>query len=460
MNTDAGLSPEPMGCPAPDAAPPETDEEPLCAGAGPCEEPCEEGFAIYPQIDPSACLRVCVYAELNDDADVAELAAEHCEVVEGDLSVSRGVTSLVGLESIRFVTRYALIDDGDLSSLRGLDGLERVENNMFVTNTQVVNLEGLGALRAVGGLFIQGNNQLESLRGLEALRTTVGSQGWINITENRSLASLDGLESLGHVIKLVVNTNDLSGTLELPCLQSVETFAVTPEGSDELVLPSLTSADWLNVTSGTNLTRVSLPLLTSIAGRLRVQNNTALEVLNVPALSDVAELNLEANPQLTELHGPMLERLSRLILTENEQLDVVDLPVLARASAIQIGSNGVTRLAFPALDQCATVWLSANPWLEQFEFPMLRDLRGGDGLIVNQHPLLTQFDFPALESATAIDITDNESLQSVSFGALDSVERLSLARNPELPACATDPLIDVAGRCQDCELNADPGSCE
>lgn len=95
------------------------------------------------------------------------------EEISGHLDCcgSEVLTSLAGYESIRTVGEgLAIRHNPALLSLSGLTGLERVgERLQILNNNSLTNLEGLESLTSVGELWVQGNDRLESLTGLDAL---------------------------------------------------------------------------------------------------------------------------------------------------------------------------------------------------------------------------------------------------------------------------------------------------
>ena len=109
------------------------------------------------------------------------------------------LTDFSGLNNITETSRLRILGNFDLVSFDGLESLQFVGFGGFriVLNSSLVSLEGLSGLTEVVGNFdIEVNNAMESLNGLNNL-TRVG--GSFEIKSQQNLTNLTGLESLEEV---------------------------------------------------------------------------------------------------------------------------------------------------------------------------------------------------------------------------------------------------------------------
>jgi len=141
--------------------------------------------------------------------------------VHGDVNINRThLQNLSGLDSLRLVGRdlgVQFFDSPDLETLVGLGGLQKIGRDFWLSDTQsalqnftgvenldtiggqlflwhlggVKNLEGFSSLKSAG-ISVSYCDALESLKGLESLE----SARWVSLTANGGLESLDGLQGL------------------------------------------------------------------------------------------------------------------------------------------------------------------------------------------------------------------------------------------------------------------------
>ena len=146
--------------------------------------PCEEGFAELVQIANAADL-----LEMPRVNRVRRL-----EIIDSDLS------TLKGLDCIEWVETLRIEDNEDLRDLHGLESLavvalEDCDEPWAPDDCQEYPYTQLGLLipPGVADAIIAGNPRLETMAGLDALTFVAGT---LEIRDNASLVSLDGLQSL------------------------------------------------------------------------------------------------------------------------------------------------------------------------------------------------------------------------------------------------------------------------
>ena len=132
------------------------------------------------------------------------------------------LTDLSGLDNIAETSRLRILGNFNLLSFDGLESLQSVGFGGFriVLNSALVSLEGLSGLIEVDGDFnIEVNNALESLNGLNNL-TRVG--GSFEIKSQQSLINLLGLESLEQVGSTSADTFYLFNSELVETLEGLE----------------------------------------------------------------------------------------------------------------------------------------------------------------------------------------------------------------------------------------------
>ncbi len=143
----------------------------IACGGGPSsqsEQVCEIDRAVEPK-DCAVLLEESTYV-INSADDFDVFCNSPCTRVEGGVTID-GVASLQNLKP--------------LSRLRSIGGELAVKNN-----SQLESLEGLDSLRSVLALHIENNDQLEDLRGLESLDGPIAK---FNLWSNENIETLAGL---------------------------------------------------------------------------------------------------------------------------------------------------------------------------------------------------------------------------------------------------------------------------
>jgi hypothetical protein len=128
----------------------------------------------------------------------AEVKAFHYSEVTGSLTISGAdIEDLTPLLSLKKVGGGLYIEGNDvLTNLDGLQNLTTVENLHIIGNSFLTTLEGLHNLSSVENLWIEGNQLLPNLEGLHNITST---KGFLIIRYNASLTNVDGLRNLSSV---------------------------------------------------------------------------------------------------------------------------------------------------------------------------------------------------------------------------------------------------------------------
>jgi hypothetical protein len=264
---------------------------------------CPAGEGCFSRVDPTACLKICSQQDrvvLETSADVAALAAQHCEVLEAPLVLSGPLlTSVVGLEQLRVTHGLLLEGATSLESLTGLAGLAEISGDIEVSHCDA--LKSLGALPnphiSGGGLNITYSMQLENLDGLQGIEALTG----VTLASNLGLRSVRLPELVEIAGPLLLADNDGLSTLELPKLKTVGQAQLTSDDALEMLeLPALTeAATWL-VAGNAVLESISLDALSSIDSMTITGNASLRSIGSLGALMRIDSLIVAQNPRLPQ----------------------------------------------------------------------------------------------------------------------------------------------------------------
>ena len=231
-----------------------------------------------------------------------------------DISYGNGLTDLRGFSNVSNIKGIQLIQ----SNIASLSGLEKVESLEFrlnlISNFNLQDLTGLNNLRSVGdgsanaGIYIQSNDNLISLKGLDHVEVI---RGKFNLTQNPSLQNIDGLESLRSAEKIglyanqtLENINGLSGIQEL----SEFTLEANLNLNNLPNFMLLERLDNLFIISGDAFTNLEGLNNVSTIGNLTIKESSIQSLIGLDNLQIVEELTIESNNNLIDLRG--LEQLS------------------------------------------------------------------------------------------------------------------------------------------------------
>jgi Receptor L domain len=273
------------------------------------------------------------------------------ELTDTLLESLAGLEQLTSLETLQIVGAPQLMSTDGLSSLmhvdrveisgvpaRSLSGFDHITELAKGLSLQdcagLTSLESFSTVSRIGGgIQINGNDALESLRGLDHLLETPE----LVIDGNAALTSLTGLEGLENVTSLDISGNDALGSLSaLAALKQVHSLGISSN-------PMLTSLEGIErVTQVDSLSINADNALTSLHG--------------LEQLTDVGGLGIEGNGALTSLHGlEQLTHVGGLLIAQN--------PVLSTLAAF---------MSWPA-HALAGCHIDANPVLPQCQVDALAD---------------------------------------------------------------------------------------
>ena len=242
-----------------------------------------------------------------------------------NLFLLRSIETVKGNLSIRFTA--------GLESLDGLDNLKDLSGSIFIQNNEdLISLRGLEKITEIISLQVFENHSLESLDGIQNLNK-VNS---IHLSRNRSLIRLTQLTSLTQLSFLVI-----AGNTQLTSLEGLNRLEGCSEILSILRNNSLKELDGLNSLTqvglldlGENIILKNLTALSSLtsAKAISITRNNALERLdglqNIVTILE-GSLDIWDNPSLTSLNGL------------NNQIEFLGQPgwTTRQSSNIRIGGN-------------------------------------------------------------------------------------------------------------------------
>ena len=201
----------------------------------------------------------------------------------------------------------------DITDLSGLSNLESIAGGLAIVNTQLTDLLSLGGVKMEGfsenaepAILIISNNSLTSLAGL--LDATIDFETitfYLEIRDNQSLTSFEGLHDLKKIDIFDIQNNDLitdfSSLIQLTEINN--RYSVI--GNE-----NLTSLEFINpnfVFTGNQVFVEENPLLTSLEGLESTLNLTSLRVVGNSNLITLAGIeNVDGLNVLELIDNPVL----------------------------------------------------------------------------------------------------------------------------------------------------------
>lgn len=278
-----------------------------------------------------------------------------------------------------------------------------------------------GCFVITGGLFVQQTGQIADLSFLRGLRE-VG--GYVAITDNDALGSVDGLDDLERIGEwLVIEGNARLERIRMASLQRVEGnlhIFGNPEQELSQVRPDFV---------------IDLPALRFVGQSLLIAGNDAV---GIDSAGQVARRGL------VEASMPLLETVRASVFIENnDELKSMDL-----SSLEQIGGDFLLRY---------------NQELVALEAPSLQAVPGT--LEIRRNAALVSISMAALATLGRLIISEHAVLETIAgFGAVGpTVSLVEITDNRRLPTCEALAVVDAIGRADilqvDISGNDDAGAC-
>ncbi len=394
--------------------------------------------------------------------DILDLSG--IETITGDLFInSPGLTSLVGLESLKIVGGNLYIQGNNgLTRLSGsaLSGLEMVGGDILIQNNQNLRSVALPSLTSARSLIIDNNDSLETIDGLGALTNV---DVYLQISNNDALLEIEDTPALA---RIGGDYDALPGDSiqPLPCsglggvqidnnplLTTVTAFANLAQVEGDICFFYNPNLQGLSFDSLDNvghaiefedldsLTTFTAPNLRSIGGGLRMgggeSDGVPVSSLSLPSLIGIGgEVRYAGlGSDLTEISFPNLLDAGGIVIDlfgDADLLTTVDFTALEMASDISIyysaSSAGLTVWEFPELtdvQSAFSVYLSAD--ITSLRAPLLQNI-GGSFTANVYSEAMASIDFGALEQVGGyFDLSYGSEvhvMNSIDFGSLSAVE--------------------------------------
>ena len=213
-----------------------------------------------------------------DDSSVTSFEAGDLESV-GDLSFGNlSEVSTLSMSSLNTVADLNFTGLGSLGSFTfGTPGIQKA-GNVLVTNTVLTSLQGINALAQVAGFSISNNPYLSTIElDVTAISGAVDI-GANDVTNGGQTVNFPNLQTAGQL------TFRNSSKVSLPMLSNVsQNLGFYDNLFDNLATPNLTFAGGIVFVDNTQLTNISMPMLTTINGSngtYQIANNTLLKSID------------------------------------------------------------------------------------------------------------------------------------------------------------------------------------
>jgi hypothetical protein len=328
---------------------------------------------------------------LTSQADVdAFRSGRGCTIISGELAI------------------IGFVGDGDITNLDSLSSLTKVGSISIAYNQRLKNINGLSNITSIGtnsnnnkesSIIVEGNPMLTSLSGFSGLS---GAIGGVYINDNDALTSLDGLQHINKIGGYGLQLNDNDVLVNTSALSKVTMINLEAQIANNSLLTNLNgfrSLAEISIVRGGGVT-------------LEISGNPMLE--NVDSLSNFVSLR-GPHSALTVTNNPKLTKGCGLYPVLNDfATNCPDCPV-----TFDFSGSGVTREEILAGGPCT------NP----------TESKTCDGAI----SLTSQADvdaFPASHGCTTIkgllSISGNDITDLTPLSIIDSVGSLYITNNANL----------------------------
>lgn len=329
--------------------------------------------------------------------------------------------SLSGLDNLRYANSITLQNNESLLDIAALSKLELTTRNFEISNNPSIStIPRFEKLKSLGGLVLRSNPLLEDIEGFSSL--TALTSGSLSITNNESLASLDGLKKLEEVHNQVSISNNPELTT-LDGLEKLDEIGGSLSIHSNAKLENLEGLVTLDIVEG-DLYLSNLPLITTlrplreisgtIADLTIISCNNLVDLTGLETITNVREsLNIKNNALLEDISALKGTRFGSIQISNNENL---------------ISLNGLE-----GARNVSPVLISNNPLLTNLDaLSNLKSCRGS--LIIRDNDNLVNIDsLVNLSAIGTLEIVRNASLERLmNFSHLDKINEIEIIDNPSL----------------------------
>lgn len=239
--------------------------------------------------------------------------------------------------------------------------------------------------------------------------------GWGNVNLGRWLfgalpggapAECDGVPSVATGDVLVGGSGAEAELARLRCYTRIEgnlQFGPSSFAETRIELPLLEEVSGeLRIFNSLDVTDFSFPRLTRVGTALRIVDTLTIERVAMPALQEVANIEIRSNQVLGAVAFPSLEEASQGMLISGGAIESLDVSSLRQVGILVIQQTGLSHIDVPRLvasgpteDGSASIQLQSNTSLVRAEFGALTEV--GAALRIDATADDCELAFPLLE---------------------------------------------------------------
>lgn len=264
-------------------------------------------------------LTACGDTTVQTQSDADALAS--CSTVNGDIKIHHAYSGDLTLNGIQKL--QGSITSNNATGLTAIiaPSLVSISDNFWLFESPILTTLSFPMLTSIGTIH------WEALAGLQALSFTTGvtNIGDVSIV-NTGLRTLDGI-SLSTVGTFNIENNNNLKTVNVNNLTNA-TNLINFAGNNqqlEIMFPNLGTARNITIR---NVKTVSIPSLQKLTGQLGFWA-TNITTFSAPNLTTTADLTFDGNTDLTNVSMPVLTKVDGgFIITRNDKLSTIELPKL------------------------------------------------------------------------------------------------------------------------------------
>lgn len=266
----------------------------------------------------------------------------------------------------------------------------------------------------------------------------------ILVKNTTQLTTLD-FSGVSELVELEIQENAQLTSVNFPDLSVVHKDIKISYNTANIsfTAPLLTSAESIIVDLNTNLSTLSLVALGKVE-YMRISHNDMLDMLDLSGLKTINNsLYISDNNSLSSLNISFLEKVGRFSVQNNLALQSLDLLKLTLSDSFSIDNNeALASISAPLLETTGYFNLDDNIAMTSITFESL--VSTGNAYIVGSE-LLKTVSFPKLTTVDGFNIYNSSStspliLTSLNLGSISNFNRMDIY-NCKIPALDVDTLL-------------------
>lgn len=300
----------------------------------------------------------------------------------------------------------------DLAFFQNIKYPNKIDTLTISNNNSLESLKGIQGLKSLTSLSIENNKSIKNLEGIQELK----SLNSLAIISNDSLESLKGIQNLKSLTSLRIFSNQsLKGQEDIPLPQSLTTLTI--EANDKII----------------NFDEIAeLQSLSSLA----ISYTTFKDLKGIQVLKSLSSLALSWNFNLESLEGiKELRSLTSLTFDNcNIFMSLEGIHSLNSLNSLKIGPN-YNILSFQDLHLPITITsLSIEGFVNLQSLIGIKELKFLTSLSINNNNSLKSLNgIQELQSLTTLKINGNNDLESIeSIKELKTITSLTISNNKKV----------------------------